>query len=150
MNILTEIRVLRDEGKIHQRLITRTRVLLILSLALFSVVLFNVISRGADWRPALGLAAAGFALGVFLFSRMSPVQWNEEKEVVETGRMDTLGYIILALYIVLEIGLRTFLIDFFPLDATTFVLAGVFGVLFGRVIGTLIEVHRVYRVAHTG
>ena len=87
-------------------------------------------------------------LGIFIFSRMSPILWNEEQEMVETGRMDTIGYVVLGLYIVFEIGLRTALHDFFPLTATALILSGVFGVLFGRVIGTVVEIHRVYAASH--
>ncbi len=149
MHFLNEVRILRDEGKLHARLITRTRILLGISLVLGGITIFNIIYRGADWMFAGGLVLAGLILGLFVFSRMNPVQWNEEQAIIETGRMDTVGYIILVLYIALEIGLRTFLKDFYPLSATTLILAGVFGVLFGRAIGTLIEVHRAYKAAHS-
>jgi hypothetical protein len=94
------------------------------------------------------LAIIGFLLGVYIFSRMSVVNWNEEEEVVQTGRMDMIGYITIGLYIVFEISFRTFLHDYFPMSATAYLLAGIFGTIFGRAVGTVIEIHRVYRATH--
>jgi hypothetical protein len=148
IHFFREVRELRNEGKLHRRLIVRTRILAAISAMLLAIVLYNIIFRGADWLFASVLAFVGLLLGIFLFSRMSPVQWNEEQEVVETGRMDTLGYVILVLYIGLEIGTRTILHDLFPISATALLLAGVFGVLAGRVIGSVVEIHRVYLTSH--
>jgi hypothetical protein len=80
---------------------------------------------------------------------MSPIQWNEEKEVVQTGRMDVFGYGILALYVLFEIGLRTTLSRYIPASETALLFSGIFGVLFGRVIGMVIEIHRVYMSSHS-
>src|SRR5205807_721697 len=93
----------------------------------------------------IALAVVGFVLGMYVFSRMSLMQWNEEQEIVEAGKMDRVGYATLGLYIVFEIGLRTFLSTEFPISATSFILASIFGVLFGRAIGMMVEIHRVYR-----
>ena len=84
-NILREIRVLREEGKLHRTLIVRTRILLLISVVLASIVLFNMFYRGTDWMLPGVLAIIGLVLGLFIFSRMNPIQWNEEREVVETG-----------------------------------------------------------------
>ena len=143
-----EVRVLREEGKLHKKLITRTRMLFIISAILFSVVAYNLIFRSVDLVVAGVLAFAGFLLGLLVFSRMNVVQWNEEDSVVQTGRMDVLGFTVLGLYIVFEIGLRTFLKDFYPASATPFLLAGIFGTLFGRAVGTVVEIHRVFRSTH--
>lgn len=143
-NLLKEVSVLRAEGKLHKRLITRVRMLVGVSLVLTVVVLFNVTYRGASWPIAAGLFVAGLVAGAYLFSRMNAVQWNEELEIVEAGRMDALGYGVLALYVVFEIGLRTFLKDAYPLSATTFILAAVGGTLLGRAAGMLVEIHRVF------
>jgi len=80
---------------------------------------------------------------------MNVVNWNEEEEVVQTGRMDTVGYATIGLYILFEISFRTFLHDYFPISATAYLLAGIFGTLFGRAVGTVIEIHRVYRATHS-
>jgi len=62
--------------------------------------------------------------------------------------MDMVGYITLGLYIAFEIGLRTFLHDFYPVSATAFLLAGIFGTLLGRAVGTVLTIHNVFRTTH--
>ncbi len=148
IHLLNEIRTLRNEGKLHTKLLIRTRILFGISVILGGVVVYTTLTRGADWRFSLLLSFGGALAGALFLSHMSPLQWNEEKEVVETGRMGTLGYITIALYIATEVGLRTALKDFYPAFAVTYLLAGVCGVLVGRTVGTLVEIHRVYRAAH--
>lgn len=148
LRILREIRVLRTEGRLHRRLLIRTRILLAISAILAAIVGFNIVARDVSAGVCAVLAAIGIILGIFVFSRMNVVQWNEEESVVQSGRMDRLGYFSLALYIAFEIGLRTFLSGFYPASATIFLLSGIFGTLLGRVIGTLLEIHRVYVRSH--
>jgi len=149
LHLFKEMRVLREEGKLHKRLLARTRILFFISLALLVIVLYNIFLNGTDAFFAGVLAFVGFLLGLFLFSRMTgPMRWNEEAEVIETGRMDIVGYVTIGLYILFEIGLRTFLKDISPASETALLLAGVFGALFGRVIGTMLEIHRVYLASH--
>jgi len=56
--------------------------------------------------------------------------------------MDALGYITIVLYIVFEIGLRTFFNDFYPLGATMLILAVISGTLLGRTFGIIMDIHR--------
>ena len=147
-NILKEVRVLSQEGKLHQRLVTRVRMLLLISLALALVVIFNAAEREVALLLIAALAIGGFLMGMFVFSRMSPIEWNEEKEVVQAGAIGALGWITIALYIAFEIGVRTALKDFLPVSSTAYILATIFGVIFGRAVGMIVEIHRVYRATH--
>ncbi len=147
IHFFKEVRVLREEGKIHSKLIFRVRMLFVIALILGGIVGYQLFLGANPW-VVLMLAVIGFVLGLYVFARMSVVNWNEEREILETGRMDKVGYITLALYIAVEIGLRTFLNDFYPASATAFLLSGVFGALFGRAVGTVIEIHNVYRSIH--
>lgn len=149
LHLLKEIRTLRDEGKLHRRLLIRVRMLFVISAILFAVVAYNITTRGTDIALAGALLIIGLLLGVFIFSRMNVVQWNEEEEILEAGRMDLLGYTSLGLYIAFEIGARTALKDFFPASATVLILATIAGTLFGRALGTLVEIHRVYLRTHS-
>ena len=116
-----------------------------ISLILAAVVLYNVLFTSTDPLTVILLAGIGFLLGLYVFSRMNVVNWNEEEEVFQTGRMDIVGYASLALYIILEIGFRTFLKDVYPASSTTaFLLAGIFGTLFGRAVGTVVTIHKVF------
>ncbi len=147
-NIFKEVRVLRQEGKLHGALVNRTRILFVISLVLAGIVIFNILFRTADPLVALAIAIAGFVLGLFVFSRMSPVNWNEEKETVQAGKMDKLGYATIGGYVLFEIGLRTLLSSAFPVSATAYLLAGIFGTLLGRSVGTVVEIHNVFKAAH--
>ena len=148
-NIFREVRTLRQEGKLHKKLINSLRMQSVISAVLAAIVVFNLIFRGANPLIALALAVVGFVLGMFIFSRMNAVSWNEKEETVQSEKMDKIGYATLALYVLFEIGLRTFLSHTFPISATAFLLAGIFGTLLGRVVGTVIEIHRVYRLIHS-
>lgn len=148
MNILREIRTLRDEGKLHRRLLMRIRILLGISLVLFGIVLFNLLIREVDWRWVFGLILLGLPLGFFVFSRSSIVQWNEDAEILEAGRMDAIGFTALALSIGYEIALHFFVEHIESTYIVVYVLAGVFGGLYGRALGLLVRIHRAYQAAH--
>jgi len=143
--LLREVRVLRQEGKLHEKLISRMRMLFIIALILFGIVIFNLIFRGLDFFTAGALWGIGFLLGLYIFSRMSSVNWNEDDEMVQAASMDALGYASVGLYIVFEIGLRTFLHNAYPVSATVFVLSGICGTLLGRGMGMVMEIRRVFR-----
>jgi hypothetical protein len=147
LHLFREVRVLRQEGKLHKKLIFRVRMLAVIGAVLLGITLFNIV-RGADPLTAAALGGIGFVLGLYVFSHMSGVNWNEEEELVQATRMGTVGYVTLALYIAFEIGLRTFLADFFPMSATVFLLAGIAGTLLGRVVGMVVEIHKVFRSTH--
>lgn len=148
IHILKEVRVLRQEGKVHKKLLSRVRSTFLIALVLVAIVLFNIFFRQADLVIASALAIVGFIFGFFLFSRMNGITWNEQEESVQLLQMNGVGYSIIALYIVFEIGLRTFVNSVFPASALVFLLAGVFGSLFGRTMGMIMRIHEVYRVSH--
>jgi hypothetical protein len=150
-NLFKEIRTLRDEGKLHAKLISRTRMLFIISSILLLVVLFNIIWRHAGFYTTIAtipIAVIGFLLGFYVFSQMNTVGWNEEEEVVKSGKMDTVGFISLGLYIIFEITFRTYLKSHFPTTAIPLLLSGICGTLLGRATGTLAEIHKVYQARH--
>jgi hypothetical protein len=147
--IFKEIQILKDEGKLHAKLLNRTRVLFIISTILLLISLFNVVFRDTSVLWALVLAIVGLLAGLYLFSKMSVYNWNEEEEIVVMGKMDTVGYLSLALYVVFEISLRTFLKDYFPTTVLPLLFAGIGGTLIGRAIGTLLEIHKVYLQQHS-
>ncbi len=150
IRLFSELRALQEEGKLHKSLILRIRILFGISFLFMCAVLYNVIVHGANPWIAVGLAVIGFVTGMFLFSRMNPVLWNEQERVVQAGRMDMAGFGILIFYVAFEFGFRTLINDVFPVEATAFVLAAVFGTILGRAVGTLVEIHRVYRATHQG
>jgi uncharacterized membrane protein YjfL (UPF0719 family) len=104
-----------------------------------------LILKGTNPVIVLLLAGIGFVLGRFVFTRMSVVNWDEEKEVVRMGKMDAVGFAVLGVYLGFDIVLRAFLTDFYPGSVSVFLLATVFGTLFGRAVGMVIEIHRVFK-----
>jgi hypothetical protein len=148
-NLFSEVRQLREEGKVHATLIRRTQILFGIALVLLGITLFNLFTRPLNISIVSGLLIVGFLLGLLVFSRMTVVEWNEEESMLRTSKMDIVGFASIGLYILFEIGLRTFLRDFYPAFATIYVLAGVGGTLLGRAVGTLIEMHRVFIAAHS-
>ena len=144
-NLLTELHTLQEEGKLHASLILRISILFGISFATGTAVLYNVIFRDAEWWIAVPVAIVGFIAGFFLFARLNVVKWDERERLLTTARMDIAGFLILVLYVLFELGFKIFLNDFFPAAASAFVLAAVFGTLLGRAVGTVFEIHRVYR-----
>jgi hypothetical protein len=147
-NILREVRELREEGKLHRGLIRRTRIFLIISGILFCVALYLAFAQQAQPLLWAGAAAIGFLAGFFIFSRMTPLQWNETSEQIESASMGYLGYGMIALYILFEIGARTLLGDIVGEGYQAHLFALIFGVIFGRTMGVVAEMHRVYRLEH--
>jgi len=143
-NILRSVRGLKAEGKLQKRLVIQIRILMAISLVLMVVVTYQVIAHGLDLGIVLALTALGFALGLLVFSKMNKLVWNEEEEVIQSGRMEILGFVILALYIGFEIGLRTLLNNEFPgsFAAIAYLLAAIGSSLFGRSVGTLIAIRK--------
>jgi hypothetical protein len=148
-NIFQEVRQLRKEGRVHTALLRRTQILFGIAIVLLLITLFNIFTRSLSLAIVLILLIVGFLLGLFVFSRMTGVEWNEEESMLRTSKMDIVGFASIGLYILFEIALRTFLRDSYPALATVYVLAGVSGTLLGRAIGTLIEMHRVFIAAHS-
>jgi hypothetical protein len=91
-NILKEVRILLKEGMIHQKLINRTGLLLGVSLILGAIVVYNLMVYNANPLVAGMLAVASFPLGMYVFSRMNVVHWNEDESVVQLGKMDIIGF----------------------------------------------------------
>src|SRR4051812_7403741 len=103
IHFFAEVRTLREEGKLHKKLISRLRILFLISLILAGIVVFNIVLRGANPLIAGLMACLGILLGFFVFSRMNVVHLNETEKVVQISKMDILGYVTLGLYIVFEI-----------------------------------------------
>jgi hypothetical protein len=119
----------------------------IISTILLAISLYQTIRYGFSGLLYGLLAIVGFLLGVTVFSKMNKVVWDEEKEVIANGRMDKVGFAIIGLYIIFEMGLRHFLKTEFAgtLAATTYLLATIGASLLGRTLGTMIAIQKVVK-----
>lgn len=143
-NIFRSVRLLKDDGKLHGRLVLQIRILSVISLILLAVVAYQVVIGGLAASISFALIAFGFAMGLLVFSKMNKLVWNEEDEVIQTGRMELFGFVILTLYIVFEVGLRTILKEEFAgtFGAVGYLLAAIGSSLLGRSLGTLIAIRK--------
>ncbi|MDB5225490.1 MAG: hypothetical protein JWL87_442 [Candidatus Adlerbacteria bacterium] len=147
LQLMRSVRELRQSGQLHRALITRLVMFAVISLILLGFVGFQIAQGTADWRLVLPLALVGFGLGVTVFARMGKAVWDEETEMVIATKMDRWGFLVLALYIAFEVGLRTELPRLFPAVASTLplLLAAIFGTIFGRFVGMLREILRAHK-----
>ena len=139
---------MRQEGKIHKKLVISVRMMAAIALILGTIVLYEVLFMGVTaWLAAL-LAVAGLLIGWYVFLPLNRSEWNEEKEVVAARRMDALGFAAIAAYIVIVVGLRFYLNATFHAGTTMLILSLVCGMLIGRVAGTISHIHRAFKAAH--
>ena len=141
-------RDLKDEGKLHKPLLIRIHILSTLSVILLLVVLYQVIKGNLNIWISIGIAVLAFLLGLHVFSRMSKVEWNEERELISASRMDIVGFTTILLYIAFEISFRTFLKAEYAgtFAATGYLLDGVGASLLGRSVGTLFMIQNLAKV----
>ena len=130
---------LKKDGKIHQKLIKRVRILTLISALLMSITVYEILRYDISVYISIGIAVMAFVLGVFVFTRMSKIVWDEEAQVISAGKIDMLGGFIIILYIGFEIGLRTVIESHFGSMAGSsgYLLMGVGASLLGRAAGTL-------------
>lgn len=147
--IFKELESLRKQGRIHKKLIVRTRMLFIISAVFGFITIYNTVLRNVNIIGVLLLAILGFLFGFIIFSRMYTIKWDEQKSVVQTGKMDLIGFVVLGLYIGFEILLKMLLKDFYPVSAGTFIMSGMFGVFAGRITGMTIEIQEVFEQNNT-
>lgn len=87
---------------IHPRLQRRIRIFLLMGIVMFLVVAFDVVNGIITLPVALIAVTAGGLVGWFT-SRIFLLTWNHDGERV-VGRIDRIGWFILALYILFEIA----------------------------------------------
>lgn len=112
----------------------RIRIFLVLSGVMFAVVVRDIVVGELSLPIALASVALGGVVG-FFSSRIFHLSWHDDgKKVV--GRIDTLGWVVLGLYVAFEIARSTLLTDFFPtFPATAITFAFVASALITRVLG---------------
>lgn len=144
MEHLQTLRELKSSGKLHKKLVAQIRILTLISLALLSVVAYQIVVHGLNVWVTATIAIISFILGLLVFSKMNKLVWNEEDEVIQTGRMELLGVVIIVLYIAFEMGLRTLVNAEFSgtFAATAYLLAGIGSSLLGRSVGTLVAIQK--------
>ncbi len=144
-NMVKELWLLQQSGKVHSALITRLWWLGLIALLLLALTAFEMYAVGGRAFVAFLVALAGGAIGYLLLARHSPVRWNEEQQVAEVERMTTVGFVLIALLVVLKIGFTVFLARVLPEEAQAYLVAACFGFIGGRMYGIVEEILRMHQ-----
>jgi hypothetical protein len=127
---------------VDRRLLIRQTIFFIIIAILMVISIRNIVTGKIDDL----LAASGFLLATFIgliLSRMFRIFWHEEKERV-VSQLDTLGTILLVIYISVELG-RKWLFEHWLSGAqlNAFGLIILTGLLLGRFLGTSLQIKQV-------
>jgi hypothetical protein len=129
---------------ISTRLRSRLILFLVIAVALVVFAIYEVIIGDMDLLTGVLTLLVGAVFG-FIYGRLIRVRWNEDEEKIIT-RMDTVGFIIIAIYLILSYFRETLLAHFFSgteLTAIGVTLAG--GILIGRFFGVHVSLMRLIR-----
>jgi ABC-type amino acid transport system permease subunit len=129
---------------VSSRLRARLIIFFLISLALIAFIGYEVYIGDGAWWMALASLIVGAVVG-FLYGRFARVRWHETQEQV-IMQYDTIGYIIIGLYILFSF-FRDWILGHFFAGAVleTLTLSLVAGILFGRFFGLHSAIMRVLR-----
>lgn len=127
---------------IERKLIVRLVIFAIVSVVLLGVVISDVISGKLNVFYGSGGLLLGLGIG-FLAGRMFNIFWHPESEKV-VSRLDAMGIIILALYILMEVKRKWIFghwMDGPVLVAFSF--AVLTGLIFGRFLSMILKIRKI-------
>src|ERR1700757_4759442 len=96
------LNIMPHHDSLDSRLRTRIYIYLVLSLALVVFSVYEVIIGDITWWIAVLAIIVGVVVG-YLYGRTRKVQWNEAGEKM-VSKLDRLGWIAIAVYIVFAFG----------------------------------------------
>lgn len=137
------LRDLHQSGTLHRRLLTRVRIQSIVGAVLLLIALFDAIQDSLNILLYVIFGAVGFVLGVTIFSRIRRVVWDEEQEVISTGKIDAFGIFAIFLYGAFEIGVHNYIGAFTGAHMVTgYIFVTIGGTLLGRSVGMRRAIYR--------
>lgn len=126
----------------ENRLTIRLWVFFIIMSALSIIVIAHVF----EGHISALLAVSGFAVGImigFLAGRMFIIFWHPETEKV-VSRLDTVGFVILLMYVLLAVGRRWFLGHWLHgAELNAFGLSILTGLLLGRLLSMAMKIKKI-------
>ncbi len=129
-------------NKVDKKLIIRQRIFFVIIPILMIMGVINV----AKGKLSVAIALSGFMLTTLIgigLSRMFKILWHEEKEKV-ISQLDTLGVILLILYVGIELSKKWIFGYWLSGPAlTAFGLIIITGLILGRFLGTSIKIRKV-------
>lgn len=127
---------------IERKLVVRLIIFFVISLVLMGIAVFNVISGKIGVLHGSGGLILGLIVG-FLAGRMFNIFWHPESERV-VSRLDAMGVMILALYIIMEIERKWVFghwIEGPALAAFSFVVLT--GLILGRFLSMVLKIRKI-------
>lgn len=125
----------KHRNHLDKKLVFRLRMYFVISTVLFGIVLFEVLSGRVSFLLAMIGLIIGVTIGV-IAARMFVLSWHHDAKKV-ISQLDTIGVVILALYIVFAIFRSKIIGEFVPASYVTGAsLSVVSGIMIGRVFGT--------------
>lgn len=148
-NMLEEIDTvieLHQEGKLDRILRIRLIYLTAFVVIFGAIGLYNLIVHELDLEDIVFTIIISFMCGMFIFSRMNTIGWDEKKEIMQVNRLDFVGFVILVLYVLSRVYTNWILGHFShnTVIVSSMAVASIFGVMFGRLIATLVTVHKIH------
>lgn len=129
---------------IDKKLIFRLRMFLLILTAMCGIVIYDVVTEAIGWLLVLTGIAVDVVLG-YAVGYLSEVRWHEETSKV-IGRMDKIGGVALALYMLFSISRRWIFGHWIHGPAlTAFSFSIVLGVMLGRFLSTRIKIVRILK-----
>lgn len=131
---IVELHELHKKGKLHQKLIRRLFIMGVLAILFGAIAIYDTLSTNLRWYTAIGGFSAGLISGKFLFKRIYTAVWDEEKQVIVTGKIDRIGFFLFGIYflsrILIEVVLRYFWHDVHVVSGIAFAVFS--GIMFAR------------------
>jgi hypothetical protein len=118
---------------VHPSLQRRIKIFMVIAAIMLAVVAYDVIGQTLRIELALLSLAIGAVVG-FASTRIFHLSWSRDGSHV-VGRIDRIGWMVLAAYIIFEIARATFFQWWLPASATAITFAFVASALISRVVG---------------
>jgi len=128
---------------LDKKLVFRLRMFLLIMTIMCGIVVYDVVTAVIGWLALAGIAV-GVALG-YVVGYLSELRWHEETSKV-IGRMDKVGGVALALYMLFSFSRRWIFGHWIHGPAlTAFSFSIVMGVMLGRFLSTRTKIIRILK-----
>lgn len=129
--------------KVHKRLKKRIVLFLAISVVMTGISIFHIIREGASILYTLTGLVIGLIIGL-IAARIFKISWDKKAGQV-ISKFDTVGIILLVLYIVFEI-FRTKIVGYFVNRHSVFAVsfAILAGIMYGRFLGIRGKIRQIF------
>lgn len=136
---------LHETGQLHKKIKIRLYMMAVMVLIGFGIIVYDIVVGRISFIMALIYILITAILGL-LMSKTNKMDWDEETELLVAGKMDWTSGIILAIYMLVRLGSRVYLNNFYHNAVTVLAIsmAIMAGFALGNFIGLTLTVRRTY------